>query len=134
MQKKSKAPVNAFRPSEMAESLIYLGLLLLFGTDAGHDRLHNWFDIIGGQSEGLAVGKNLDGFSSTVNNNLAGLAFLEMFLQTCADLWAGSLFHVVAEFGEELSAAKHGESLFPRERNVGQVFRATSCGRAAPEL
>jgi hypothetical protein len=53
---------------------------------ACHDLAHHRFHIIGRKGKRVVVGDDLDGFSSAINDNLAGLALAEMFFQVGTQL------------------------------------------------
>ena len=83
------------------------GPLSIFSADASHDLSDDWLDGIVGKRERIAFGHKADGLASTVQNDLAGLALVQMRFETHPQLRIGRFLQILSEFGEELGAAKH---------------------------
>ena len=87
---------------------------LLF-ANARHDVSNNWLNLVGREGKRIGVGNDSDGFAGAVHDNLAGLAFVEVRLQTGPKFRIGGSLQVVAELGQKISATEHRDSLSLRE-------------------
>jgi len=63
-----------------------------------------------GQVETVAICHNLNGFPGAVDDHTAGLAFVQMLFQSGLETRLCRILKVLAEFGQELCAAKHSAS------------------------
>jgi hypothetical protein len=83
------------------------GSLSVFSSDAGHDLTDDGLDGVVGKGEGIAFGNKPNGFASTVQNDLAGLALLQVCFEAHPQLGIGRFLQILSKFSEEFGAAKH---------------------------
>src|ERR1700756_5773752 len=82
-------------------------------ANAVHHVFDKGLNLICCKSERVTFSNEADGLPRTVNNHLAGLAFVQMLLKASPDFRTGDFFQVVPEFCQKLSAAEHWDSFFP---------------------
>jgi hypothetical protein len=79
------------------------GLLPYPTHDFCDDRLAQYIR----KAETVAICHNLNGFSGAVDNHAAAFALMKMLLQSGSETRLCRMLEVIAEFSQELCAAKH---------------------------
>src|SRR5215469_16343355 len=78
--------------------------------NVSHDRLYP----VGRQGETTAVSNDADGFARTVHNDLARLAFTDVFFEFGPQFGTEGVLQVIAELCQKISACEHQGSCCPR--------------------
>ena len=84
--------------------------LSIFSADASHDLSDDWLDCIVGKREGIAFGNKPNGLPRTVQNDLAGLALVQVCFETQPQLRIGRFLQILSKLGEELGAAQRRQA------------------------